>query len=118
MRVRRTLAVLCTTVPLALAATACSDSSAGGVTGSRNGVTQNIVNPSHGTCHTFADPGVDSVTNRTGVDILLHESPSCTDPDGNPSVYLATTFSATTATGRSPWRSFTTVGWPPPVPPN
>jgi hypothetical protein len=116
MRVRRTLAALCVTAPLALAATACSDTSGGSVTGSNHGVlTDRIANPVHGKCHTFAGPGVDAVTNTTGVDIRLHQSPDCTDPGTTPSFYLATTLSATSTIGQPPWRSFTIVGWPPPV---
>jgi hypothetical protein len=118
MRVRRTLAALCATVPLTLVATACSDSSAGTVSGTHNGRTQNVANPAQDKCHPFAAPGVDSVTNKTGIDIRLHQDSSCTDPTGTPSYYLPTTFSATTGTGQPLWRSFTTVGWPPPVSPD
>jgi hypothetical protein len=118
MRVRRrTLAALCTTVPLVLAATACSDSSAGLVTGTSVGgrFTQNVSDPTHGRCHAFAARGVNAVTNTTGVDIRLHKGPGCTDPKGLASVYLPTTFSANTAGTVGLWRSFSTVGWPPPV---
>src|SRR5882757_8503259 len=116
MRVRRTLAALCATAPLALAATACSDTSGGSVTGSNHGAAvSSIANPVHGKCHPFAGPGVDAVTNTTGVDIRLHQSPDCTDPANTPSFYLPTTLSATSTIGQPPWRSFTVVGWPPPV---
>ncbi|WP_329367054.1 hypothetical protein OG896_19270 [Streptomyces sp. NBC_00669] len=122
MRVRRrTLAALCTTIPLALAASACSDSSAGQVTGTR-GLTfsQTISNPTQGegTCHRFAPLGVDHVTNNTGVDIWLHKGLNCTDPVGRPSTYLSTTLSAGVAETPGLWHSFSTVGWPPPVPAN
>jgi hypothetical protein len=121
MRVRRPLAALCTLVPLVLAATACSDSSAGLVTGT-NGTTfsQTISDPAQGSgkCHAFAARGVDSVTNTTAIDIVLHKGPHCTDPKGRPSFYLPTTNSANTADTVGLWRSFSTVGWPPPVPPN
>jgi len=122
MRVRRrTLTALCTTIPLALAATACSDSSGGQVTGTRGAVfSETINNPTqgNGTCHRFAPLGVDHVTNNTGVDLWLHKGPNCGDPVGRPSTYLPTTFSANTADTRGLWRSFSTVGWPPPVRPN
>lgn len=120
MRVRRTLAALCATVPLALAASACSDSSSGLVTGtSATGrFIQNVGDPTQGRCHAFAARGVDSVTNNTGVDIRLHKGPNCTDPKGLPSSYLPTTFSTKTAGTAGLWRSFSTVGRPPPVPPN
>ncbi|BBA98669.1 hypothetical protein RVR_4947 [Actinacidiphila reveromycinica] len=122
MRVRhRTLAALLTTVPLAFAMTACSDSSAGQVTGTRGlGFSQTIANPTQGdgACHRFAPRGVDHVTNNTGVDIWLHKGLDCKDPAGRPSTYLPTTFSAGVAETPGLWHSFSTVGWPPPVPPN
>ena len=120
MRVRRTLAALCTTVPLVLAATSCSDSSGGLITGTSTGgrFIQNIADPAQGKCHAFAARGVDAVTNNTGIDIRLHKGPNCTDPKGFPSFYLATTFSSNTAGTVGLWRSFSTVGWPPPIPPD
>ncbi|WP_157856256.1 hypothetical protein [Actinacidiphila yeochonensis] len=121
MRVRRTFAVLSTVVPLVLAAAACSDSSAGQVIGTRGvAFVQRIDNPNQaaGACHRFKGVGVDRVANNTAVDIWLHKGPNCNDPNGQPSVYLATTLTANTKDTRGLWRSFTTQGWPPPVPPN
>jgi hypothetical protein len=122
MRVRRrTLAALCTTVPLAFAVTACSDSSAGLVTGTRGAAfSQTISDPTQGegTCHRFAPLGVDHVTNNTGADIWLHKGLDCKDPSGRPSTYLPTTSSADSAQTPGLWHSFSTVGWPPPVRPN
>jgi hypothetical protein len=117
MRVRRTLAALCTIVPLVWAATGCSDSSGGQVIGTR-GLTfkQSVDDPVHGECHAFAPLGVDAVSNHTGIDIVLHKGPRCTDPAGRPSSYLASTFSTTAVARLGLWRSFSTVGWPPPVP--
>ena len=117
MRVRRTLAALCAVVPLAWAAAGCSDTSAGQVIGTR-GVTfrQTISNPVHDKCHSFAPSGVDQVTNDTGVDIVLHKGPDCSDPAGRPSFYLVATYSTTAVARLGLYRSFTTVGWPPPVP--
>ncbi|MFG1805356.1 hypothetical protein [Streptomyces sp. NPDC049040] len=119
MRVRRTLAALCTIVPLAWAATGCSDTSAGRITATRGLVfAQTISNPIHGHCHDFAPLGVDAVSNNLGIDIVLHKGPNCTDPVGRPSAYLGTTFSATAVAKLGLWRSFSTVGWPPPAAPN
>lgn len=117
MRVRRTLAALCAIAPLVWAATGCSDSSGGQVIGTR-GLTfrQSVQDPVHDKCHSFAPRGVDRVSNNTGIDIVLHKGPHCTDPPGRPSSYLATSLSATTVLELGLWRSFSTVGWPPPVP--
>jgi hypothetical protein len=119
MRVRRTLAALCAIVPLAVAAAGCSDSSGGQVIGTRGLTFKEIIrNPVHGECHAFDARGVDAVSNHTGIDIVLHKGANCADPAGRPSSYLATTFSATTVLKLGLWRSFSTVGWPPPVPAN
>jgi hypothetical protein len=121
MRVRRRpLAALCTIAPLVLVASACSDSNAGPVVGTRGEVfTRSITNPPQGSgnCTTFGTGGVDHVTNHTTVDIRLYRGTHCTNPLGRPSDYLATTFSLNSG-GTGLWRSFSTVGWPPPVPPN
>ncbi|SHL66519.1 hypothetical protein [Actinacidiphila paucisporea] len=119
MRVRRTLAALCTIVPLVWAATGCSDTSAGRITATR-GLTfaQTISNPIHGRCHAFAPRGVDRVTNQLGSDIVLHKGPRCTDPVGRPSSYLSSTFSASAVVSLGRWRSFSMVGWSSPVSPN
>lgn len=119
MRVSRTLAALCTIVPLVWAATGCSDSSGGQIVGSR-GLTfrQTFEGPIHGKCHAFAPQGVDRVSNNTGIDIVLHKGPNCTDPTGRPSSYLATSFSESAVVKLGLWRSFSTVGWGPPVPAN
>jgi hypothetical protein len=121
MRVRRTFAVLSTVVPLVLTAAACSDSSAGQVVGTRGSTfTQSIDNPNQaaGACRTFTSPGVDRVTNNTGVDIWLHKGPNCTDPAGRAKLYLPATLTASTTDTPGLWQSFSTEGWPPPVPPN
>jgi hypothetical protein len=119
MRVRRPLAALCAIAPLVLTATACSDSSGGLIQGSDgSGHTQSIADPVQGQCHRFAARGLNSVTNNTGVDIVLHKNTDCTDPKNLPGTYLGTTLSATADSLQAPWRSFTTVGWPPPVRPN
>jgi hypothetical protein len=120
MRLRRPLVALCTLAPLVLTAAACSDSSGGLVQGS-NGpglTTQAIADPVQGKCSHFVARGVTAVTNNTGVDIVLHASRDCSDPVNEPSTYLATRLSATVTPGKAAWRSFTTVGWPPPVRPN
>ncbi|WP_329177008.1 hypothetical protein [Streptomyces sp. NBC_01477] len=118
MRVRRTLAALCSIVPLVWAATGCSDTSGGRITATRGAdFTQSIVNPVQGKCQELAPLGVDEVMNGTGIDIVLHKGPHCTDPAGRPSSYLASTFSANAVVALGLWRSFSTVGWPPPVPP-
>jgi hypothetical protein len=117
MRVRRSLAALCAVVPLAAAAAGCSDSSGGTISAS-NGTksSQQIINPEQGKCHVFKADGMNAVANETGVDIRLHVSPDCHDPKGQPSFYLPATLSATSVPGQPLWRSFTTVGWLPPVP--
>lgn len=119
MRIRRPLAAVCAIVPIALAASACSDSSAGPVIGTRGLRTVRQINdPTPGRCHRFGLIGVDRVVNHTGVDIRLHKSLDCSDPPGRPSFYLAATYSASAVVSQGLWRSFTTVGWPPPVPAN
>ncbi len=120
MRVRRTPAAVCAVLPLLLAATACSDSSGGLVTGNRGlSFEQSIANPvqGKGECHEFAS-GVSHVVNNTDVDIWLHKGPNCTDPQGAPSLYLPEGLSAKTDGTPGLWQGFTTVGWPPPVPVN
>lgn len=118
MRVRRPLAVLCAIAPLAVAASACSDTSAGNITGTRGRTIVRITNPLHDTCHRFGPIGVDRVVNNTGVDVELHKALDCSDPAGRPAFYLAATTSASAVVSQGLWKSFTTVGWPPPVPPN
>ncbi|WUH92235.1 hypothetical protein OG900_20385 [Streptomyces sp. NBC_00433] len=119
MRVRRTLAALCTIVPLVWAATGCSDTSAGRITATRGlAFAQTISNPIHGKCHSFAPRGVDRVSNNLGIDIVLHKGTGCTDPVGRPSSYLVSTYSASAVVSLGLWRSFSTVGWPSPVSPN
>ncbi|WP_329134075.1 hypothetical protein OG552_17840 [Streptomyces sp. NBC_01476] len=120
MRLRRPLVALCTIAPLALAAAGCSDSSGGLVTGTdaAGRVSQSVSDPLQGKCSRFAARGVTSVTNNTGVDIVLHRTRDCTDLANQPGTYLGTTLSIVATSGQGPWRSFTTVGWPPPVPPN
>ena len=119
MRVRRRpLAALCTIAPLVLVATACSDSSAGPIVGTRGAAfSQTIRNPAQGSgnCHRFSTGGVDNVTNHTLVDIRLYRGTHCSNPLGRPSDYLPTTYSLNAA-GTGLWRSFSTVGWPPPAP--
>jgi hypothetical protein len=121
MRVRRSLVALSAAAPLALAASGCSDSSAGQVVGTRGAFVRSVVqNPTQGSghCHSFGPRPVDSVVNNTGVDIWLHKGANCHDPEGLPSFYLPSTQSAKTVGTVGLWRSFSTVGWPPPVPPN
>ncbi|WNI16576.1 hypothetical protein [Actinacidiphila sp. ITFR-21] len=120
MRLSRPLAALCAIAPLLLTTTACSDSSAGLVTGINDdaAVSQSIADPVQGKCSRFASRGVTSVINNTGVDIVLHRSRDCSDPAHQHGTYLGTMLSIVATSGQGPWRSFTTVGWPPPVPPN
>jgi hypothetical protein len=117
MRLSRPLAALCTIAPLVLTATACSDSSGGQIQGTNGpGFSQIINNPVQGKCIRFDPRGVTDVTNTTGVDIVLHLGPDCTDPPNQASSYLPTTVSITNVPGQGPWHSFKTVGWTPPVP--
>lgn len=119
MRVRRTLAALCTIVPLVWAATGCSDTSAGRITATRGlDFFQTIESPPHGKCQVFAPLGVDRVSNNLGIDIVLHKGPRCNDPAGRPSTYLSSTFTQSAVVSLGLWHSFSTVGWPPPVPPS
>lgn len=118
MQVRRSLAALCAVVPLACAAAGCSDNPGGTVSASGNKNRQEIVNPEPGRCHRFLPGGVNSVNNRTGMDLHLHVGPDCTDPAGHPAFYLPATLAATSVPGRAFWRSFTTVNSDAPVPAN
>jgi hypothetical protein len=119
MRVRRPLAVLCAIVPLAIGAAACSDSSGGTVTGSRGlTIVRQVSSPVQNDCQPFGPIGVSRVQNDTGVDIWLHKNLDCTDPPGRPAFYLSSTSSATVVIRQGLWKSFTPVGWPPPVPVN
>lgn len=117
MRVRRSLAALCATVPLAWAAAGCSSNATGSISASRGtGVHQAFQNPLPGKCHHFVARGVDAVTNNTGMDIRLHVGTDCLDPKGTTAFYLGSTLSTTAVPGQVLWRSFSTVGLNPPVP--
>jgi hypothetical protein len=119
MRVRRSVAVLCAVVPLAAAAAACSDSTGGTITAVNLTLkTHEVHNPVPGECHRFDAGGVNRVRNQTGSDIRLHTGTDCDDPRGTSSFYLASTLSASSVPGKPLWRSFSTVGWLPPVPAN
>ena len=116
MRVRRPLAVLCVIAPLAIGAAACSDSSGGTVRGFRGPtLVRQFSNPVQNDCQPFGPLGVSRVQNDTGVDIWLHKGVNCTDPPGRSSFYLSSTESATVVLTQGLWKSFSTVGWPPPV---
>ncbi|MBY8879165.1 hypothetical protein [Actinacidiphila acidipaludis] len=119
MQVRRPLAVLCVIAPLAIGTAACSDSSGGTVTGTRGlTVVRQISNPVQNNCEHFGPIGVTRVQNNTGVDIILHKNPDCTDPPGQTSFYLPATESANVVIRQGLWKSFAPTGFPPPVPVN
>jgi hypothetical protein len=83
----------------------------------RSGAITQINDPVPGKCHVFAAQGVRRVSNQTGVDIVLHGASDCTDPKGQPGVYVATLTSARAVVSQGLWHSFSTVGRPPPVSP-
>ncbi|WP_405584064.1 hypothetical protein [Streptomyces sp. NBC_01190] len=119
MRVRRPLIALCTTVPLVLAAAGCSDFSGGLIMGTDSrGRTQTFSAPVQNRCYRFAAGGITAVTNSTGADIILHKNADCTDPGKQRGAYVGATLRATAGPTQTPWRSFATTGWPPPVPVN
>lgn len=114
MRVHRPLGAICSVAALILAATGCSDPWVGQVAGSEGDASVvTVQDPKPGVCHLLAAGGVRGVSNGTGVDIVLHQGLDCKDPAGSAGFYLAT--NSTVRSSPSPWRSFSVVGWVPPI---
>jgi len=118
MHVHRSLGALCAVISVASGLAGCFDPSVGPVVSvDRSGVVTQINDPVPGKCQALAAQGVRRVFNQTGIDIVLHGASDCTDPKGQPGIYVATLTSASAVVSRGLWHSFSTVGQLPPVSP-
>jgi hypothetical protein len=102
------------TLLLMLAVTGCSASTHSAV-GTLDYITPTdagvlIQNPITKGCHTLGPAGAKAVANNTLNDIVLYEGADCRQPQGTPTVYLATQLSDRIVPGYPPWRSFSFVG--------
>ena len=111
MSTRRTRSLCAGTALLSLALTACSSS--GPVNGTIGfttvqGRVVTVTNPEAGVCHDFGPLRVATVHNGTLADMLMFRGNDCSNPDGSPGIYVATTFSEHAALSVGPWRSYRT----------
>lgn len=114
VRARRLAVAVCAVCLADGLVAGCYDSSQGQVIGLRGTrVVQQFPSPEQGVCHNFV-VGADTVSNLTGVDLVLHQGRDCTDPAGAQSFYLVEQTTTLTPPKVGVWRSFATVGWPPP----
>ncbi|MEZ0092225.1 hypothetical protein [Streptacidiphilus sp. EB129] len=111
MTSRRTRSVYAGAAVLSLALTGCSsgDSASGTITfGTLTGASVTVANPKTGTCHHLGTPGVLSVINQTGADILMFRGTDCGNADGSAGIYVPTDTSALAVAKFGLWRSYRT----------